>query len=44
LKRMQTRYYLYLPEPLFARIGGVEKCLASIPAGGQYAIIGRREP
>jgi SAM-dependent methyltransferase len=38
----ETSYYLYLPEPLYRRIGGVEKLLGWLPGGGQYAVIGSR--
>lgn len=38
--RLRTIYYLYLPEPIFNRLGGLESMLAGVPGGGQYAVFG----
>lgn len=39
--RIQKRqYFLYLPTSLYSSIGGLEKALARIPLGGQYAVFG----
>jgi SAM-dependent methyltransferase len=38
LKPQTTSYYLYFPESLFSKVGGFEKYLTAIPAGGQYAV------
>ena len=37
----EQRYFLYLPEPLYKHLGGVEAWLAKLPAGGQYAVFGK---
>jgi len=42
LTPVSTRYYLYLPERVFAHVSRLEKYLARIPAGGQYAVFGLR--
>lgn len=42
LQVLELRYYLYLPEPLFARFQGAERLLAALPAGGQYAAFAAR--
>lgn len=42
LKPVQTTNYLFLPERLFARMGRLEKLLAAVPAGGQFAVFGTR--
>ncbi len=34
-------YFLYLPESLYRRIGGVEKIGTRLPFGGQYAAFGK---
>jgi SAM-dependent methyltransferase len=43
LTHIRTCYYLYFPERLYRYLAGVEKCLSSIPAGGQYAVFATRE-
>jgi hypothetical protein len=35
------RYFLFLPEPLYRRIGFIESCLGRLPLGGQYAVFAR---
>jgi hypothetical protein len=35
---LKTQYFLFLPERLFERIGGVERALRWMPLGGQYAV------
>jgi SAM-dependent methyltransferase len=42
MKSCETTYYLYFPEPVYRRIGGVEKILRWLPGGGQYAVMGSR--
>ena len=37
----EQRYFLYLPEYLYRRLGGLETALAKVPLGGQYAVFGR---
>ena len=39
----ETAYYLYFPESLYRKIGGVERLLGWLPGGGQYAVIGSRK-
>ncbi len=36
-----TCYYLYLPQAWFAKFAFLERLLAAVPMGGQYAVIGR---
>jgi SAM-dependent methyltransferase len=43
LTPIQTTNYLFLPERLFAVVGRLEKWLAAVPAGGQFAVFGRRD-
>jgi SAM-dependent methyltransferase len=38
----ELRYFLFVPERMYARFGGWEGRLARIPLGGQYAAFGRR--
>lgn len=40
---METEYFLLLPERFFRRFGLVERWLARLPLGGQYAVFGRRQ-
>lgn len=42
LRALQTRFFLYVPEPLYPGWGAVEKALASVPLGGQYAVFARK--
>jgi SAM-dependent methyltransferase len=35
------RYFLFLPEPLYRRIGFTESYLGRLPLGGQYAVFAR---
>jgi SAM-dependent methyltransferase len=35
------RYFLFLPEPLYRRIGFIESWLGWLPLGGQYAVFAR---
>jgi hypothetical protein len=39
---MHTQHFLYLPEMLYARMGWLEKSLAMVPLGGQYAVFCRK--
>jgi len=41
-EHLSTRYFLYLPAKLYDLAGGIEKCLASVPMGGQYATFAGR--
>jgi hypothetical protein len=43
LTPVKTSNYLYLPERLFAVVGRLEKWLAAVPAGGQFAVFGMRD-
>jgi ubiquinone/menaquinone biosynthesis C-methylase UbiE len=36
----KTKYFLYLPENIYSRVGVVEKVLSRLPLGGQYMSIG----
>jgi hypothetical protein len=36
----KRQYFLYLPMGLYSSIGGLEKALAHVPLGGQYAVFG----
>ena len=38
----KTCYYLYFPQSLYRRLPGLERLLASVPAGGQYAVFACR--
>jgi SAM-dependent methyltransferase len=42
LRFTKATYYLYLPEPLYRRIGWMERALGKLPAGGQYAAVGQK--
>jgi SAM-dependent methyltransferase len=37
LRILETRYFLYFPEPVFRRIGRIEIPLQKLPFGGQFA-------
>jgi SAM-dependent methyltransferase len=37
-----TSYFLFVPEMLFRRLGGIEPWLSWLPAGGQYMQLARR--
>jgi len=37
LDPFRTEYFLYLPKPLYRRLGRVENLLQWLPLGGQYA-------
>jgi len=37
-----TRFFLYLPERLYRFAPGLERLLAAIPAGGQFASFARK--
>jgi SAM-dependent methyltransferase len=41
---LDTLYYLYLPQRLFELAGGLERLLAGVPFGGQYAVFGEKHP
>jgi SAM-dependent methyltransferase len=36
---LRTEYFLYLPERIYDRFGGVERMLSKLPFGGQYAVL-----
>jgi SAM-dependent methyltransferase len=42
LTPLAPQYFLYFPERLFFAFSRMERILARIPAGGQYAVFGRR--
>lgn len=42
LSPVDTSYYLYLPPMLFFRMAAIESLLSRVPAGGQYAVFGRK--
>lgn len=42
LKIVETDYFLYFPENVFERIGGMEQALRKVPLGGQFAMFCRR--
>lgn len=42
LRVVETAYYLYFPQRVFKLVGGVERILSRIPAGGQYAVFAER--
>jgi SAM-dependent methyltransferase len=44
LRPLDTLYYLYLPQRLFEFAGKLERFLAGVPLGGQYAVFGERPP
>jgi SAM-dependent methyltransferase len=37
-----TEFFLYLPESLYRAAGALERALARIPLGGQYAVFGQK--
>lgn len=39
---VESQYFLYLPEWLYDRIGGLEKTWRKVPLGGQYAMFARK--
>jgi SAM-dependent methyltransferase len=41
LRIKAVKHFLFFPESLFRRIGVIEKRLAWLPLGGQYAVVGR---
>jgi SAM-dependent methyltransferase len=38
LRHMESQYFLYLPERLFDKFGGLERIVKRLPLGGQYAM------
>ena len=44
LAPFETVYYLYLPQRLFEFAGKLERLLAGVPLGGQYAVFGKKCP
>jgi SAM-dependent methyltransferase len=42
LRIEQTVNFLYFPEAIYVKIGGLENWLTSVPFGGQYAVFGRK--
>jgi SAM-dependent methyltransferase len=38
---LATRYFLYFPERLYSKMAATEEILASLPFGGQYAVLCR---
>jgi SAM-dependent methyltransferase len=41
IEALATEHFLVLPEPLYARVGALERMLSGVPVGGQYAVIGK---
>jgi SAM-dependent methyltransferase len=41
LRNLETTYFLYLPARFYAAAGGMERLLARVPLGGQYACFAR---
>jgi SAM-dependent methyltransferase len=39
---VDTNFYLFFPEPIYKKIGAVERMLGWLPGGGQYAVIGTK--
>lgn len=39
---LETRYFLYVPQRLYAWAGFVERSLERVPLGGQYVVFGRK--
>lgn len=42
LEPIHTEYFLYIPEGLFNVLGPIERLLARLPFGGQYATVARK--
>ena len=42
LKVLETRYFLYFPERLYAKMAWIEAKLSAIPFGGQYAMFSQK--
>jgi SAM-dependent methyltransferase len=42
LDYLESQYFLYLPERWFDKAGSLERKLKNFPAGGQYAVFGRK--
>jgi len=38
LRHLESQYFLYLPEALYDKIGGLERSLKQVPLGGQYGM------
>lgn len=38
----EQTFFLYLPEKLYERFGAIERALACVPLGGQYAVFARK--
>jgi len=43
LPTTQTRFFLYFPESLYAKLGALEGALAGVPLGGQYAVFALKQ-
>jgi SAM-dependent methyltransferase len=43
LRVVAVRHFLFLPEPLFRKVGFAEAWLKWLPVGGQYAVFGRAD-
>jgi SAM-dependent methyltransferase len=39
---LRTNYFLYFPERLYRKLRSLEALLGRVPAGGQYAVFGRK--
>lgn len=42
LETLSQRFFLYLPEQLYKKLGRAEILLENVPLGGQYAVFGRK--
>lgn len=42
LNPIGVEYFMYFPESIYAKIGGIEKALTLLPLGGQYAAFARK--
>jgi len=42
-EKLETTYFLYLPEKPFQVFGGLETVLKRVPLGGQYAVFARKQ-
>ena len=42
-KPVEGVYFLWLPESLYRKWGGIERRLERVPLGGQYALFGKKE-
>ncbi len=43
MRWVETQYFLYFPERLYARLASLEAKLSVLPLGGQYAVFGQKK-